>query len=96
MAIRHQHPAIRMSYKADRRASHQPKLETLMSEGESGSALSSTELAEIIIDALLRAGMINDSEVRRAIRIAAEEIEVRKALGDYSATGITGFPLSRE
>jgi len=47
------------------------------------SHMPSEELAELIVDALLRAGVIEQEHVSKAVKIAAEEIEVRKALGDY-------------
>jgi hypothetical protein len=50
---------------------------------ESDGTLTSTALAELIVDALLRARVVNEEDVARAIAIAAEEIEVRKAGGDY-------------
>ncbi|MEG4009271.1 hypothetical protein QUA23_24675 [Microcoleus sp. Pol1C5] len=37
----------------------------------------------LIVDALIDAGIIDKRRVPEAIQIAAEEIEVRKALGDY-------------
>lgn len=45
--------------------------------------LSSEDLAALIIDALLRAGIVQAVDVKRAIAITAEEIDVRKILGDY-------------
>jgi hypothetical protein len=45
--------------------------------------ISSEELAVLVVDALLHAEIVKQDDVRRAIRIAAEEIEVRKAMGDY-------------
>lgn len=53
--------------------------------GREGQAarLSSVELAELIVDALLRAGLVDHSAARRAVEVASEEIAVRKALGDY-------------
>ena len=45
--------------------------------------LSSEDLAAIIIDALLRAQIVRSDDVQKAIAIATEEINVRKALGDY-------------
>ena len=45
--------------------------------------LKSDDLAALIIDALLRAGLLQEDDVARAITIATEELEVRKALGDY-------------
>lgn len=45
--------------------------------------LDSGELAALVIDALLRADVMALQDVARAIEIAAEEIEARKAIGDY-------------
>jgi hypothetical protein len=45
--------------------------------------LSSEELAAHVIDALLRADIVQEAHIRRAIKIAAEEIEARKVMGDY-------------
>lgn len=45
--------------------------------------LGSDELAELIVDALLRANILREQDAERAVQIALEEIEVRKALGDY-------------
>lgn len=45
--------------------------------------LSTEELAAIVVDALLRAGIMRAADVNRAIAIAVEEIDVRKTLGDY-------------
>ncbi len=45
--------------------------------------LSSQKLAVLIIDALLTAKILSDKDVEKALKIAAEEIEVRKSLGDY-------------
>ena len=45
--------------------------------------LSSEELAALIVDALLRADIVKQEQVERAMRIAIEEIDVRKVLGDY-------------
>jgi hypothetical protein len=56
-----------------------------MSNQTSGLAkrLTSDELAELIIDALLVAGIVDLEHVKRAVKIAAEEIEARKGMGDY-------------
>jgi hypothetical protein len=43
----------------------------------------SEELAALVIDALLDADIVRKEDVAKAIKIAAKEIEVRKALGDY-------------
>lgn len=45
--------------------------------------ISGEDLASLVVDALLRADIVGDADVERAIAIAAEEIEVRKILGDY-------------
>jgi len=49
----------------------------------SGDRLSSHDLASLIVDALLHASIVKQEDVQRAVEIAAEEIRVRKALGDY-------------
>lgn len=46
-------------------------------------SISSESLAALIIDALIDAGLIGKSETELALTIAVEEIEVRKAGGDY-------------
>lgn len=46
-------------------------------------ALNSSDLASLIVDALLRGGILSKVDVKRALEIVTEEIEVRKALGDY-------------
>ena len=48
-----------------------------------GKRLSSEDLAGLIVDALLRADMLTQDQVDRAVRIVSEEIEVRSVLGDY-------------
>jgi hypothetical protein len=45
--------------------------------------ISSEELAMLIVDALLCASLVKKEDVQRAIKIATEEIEVRKAFGSY-------------
>jgi hypothetical protein len=45
--------------------------------------LSTEDLAALVVDALLRAGIVKAEDVKRAIAIAIEEIDVRKTLGDY-------------
>ena len=40
-------------------------------------------LAALIVDALLDAGLIQKDRFEDAVVIAAEEIEARKAAGDY-------------
>lgn len=41
------------------------------------------DLAGLIVDALLTAGLLKGADVVRATEIVEEEINVRKALGDY-------------
>jgi hypothetical protein len=45
--------------------------------------LSSRDLAALVIDALLHAKIVRKEDVERALDIAAEEIDARKAVGDY-------------
>ncbi|MGH7651502.1 MAG: hypothetical protein ACREMS_06620 [Gemmatimonadaceae bacterium] len=45
--------------------------------------LTSETLALLIIDALVHAKIIKSEDLKRAIEIATEEINVRKAAGDY-------------
>lgn len=45
--------------------------------------LTSESLAILIVDALVDAGIIPKEDVERSIEIATEEINVRKAAGDY-------------
>jgi hypothetical protein len=45
--------------------------------------ISSEDLAGLIVDALLCASIVKQEDVQRAIKIATEEIEVRKDFGDY-------------
>ena len=45
--------------------------------------LRSESLAALVVDALVDASIVKQEDVERAIEIATEEIEVRKALGDY-------------
>ena len=47
------------------------------------SGLSSDDLAALLVDALLRARIIEAQDVERAVKIVVEELEVRKSLGDY-------------
>jgi hypothetical protein len=49
----------------------------------SADKLGSEDLAALIVDALLRANVVREADVARAVKIATEEIEVRKSLGDY-------------
>lgn len=48
--------------------------------------LTSEDLAALIIDAFLRAGVMKKDDVERALKIAVEEIDARKAMGDYQMT----------
>jgi hypothetical protein len=50
---------------------------------EKDGSLTSESLAELIIDALLDAKIIKEADFKRAVEIAEEEIDVRKAAGDY-------------
>jgi hypothetical protein len=45
--------------------------------------LTSESLAALIIDALVDAGIVKIEDTDRSIEIATEEIDVRKAAGDY-------------
>jgi len=45
--------------------------------------LASKDLAALIVDALCDAGIVRKDDFNRAVEVTAEEIEVRKALGDY-------------
>jgi hypothetical protein len=45
--------------------------------------ITSESLAALIIDALVDAKVVTQADVARAIEIAKEEIDARKAAGDY-------------
>jgi hypothetical protein len=45
--------------------------------------LTSESLAALIIDALIDAKIVQEEDADKAIEIATEEIDVRKAAGDY-------------
>jgi len=45
--------------------------------------LSSESLAALVIDALIDANVVKREDAERAIRVATEEIKVRKGLHDY-------------
>jgi len=45
--------------------------------------LPSRDLAVLVIDALVDAKIVQKDRFDEAVRIAAEELDVRKALGDY-------------
>ena len=50
---------------------------------ESGNRLSSEDLAELIVNSLFDAKIINKENWRQAIAIATQEINARKNVGDY-------------
>jgi hypothetical protein len=50
---------------------------------DSSRRLSSRDLAALVIDALLHAKLLRKEDVERALDIATEEIDARKAVGDY-------------
>jgi len=45
--------------------------------------LSSESLAALVVDALIDANLVKREDADRAIKIATDEIEVRKGLHDY-------------
>jgi hypothetical protein len=51
--------------------------------GDAVKRLTSEELALLIVDALVEAGIVQKAQMPQATEIAAEEIEVRKVAGDY-------------
>jgi hypothetical protein len=56
-----------------------------MDVDQSGSSerMSSADLAALIVDALFHGGLLTKEQLELAREIATEEIDVRKALGDY-------------
>jgi hypothetical protein len=56
-----------------------------MRSGKPKKAISSEDLASLIVDALADAGLVPRDKFAEAVKIAAQEIEVRKEMGDYSA-----------
>ena len=50
---------------------------------EPDGTLTSKALAALIVDGLIRAGIVGNEKTDRAIEVAAEEIDARKSLGDY-------------
>jgi hypothetical protein len=48
-----------------------------------GRQLTSEELAALIVDALVDAGLVDRDKFEEAVAIAAEEIDARKAVKDY-------------
>jgi peptidoglycan/xylan/chitin deacetylase (PgdA/CDA1 family) len=55
--------------------------------GRQPRRLSSEGLAVLVVDALVEAGFFQKEEFSRAVDVAREVIEVRKALGDYWGMG---------
>jgi hypothetical protein len=53
------------------------------SSGPRNEKLAPAALAALIVDALIDAGIIDKEQAEVSIAIAAEEINARKALGDY-------------
>ena len=47
---------------------------------------SSETLAVFIVDALVTAGIVSKKDIAKAVAVTKEEIDVRKALGDYWCT----------
>jgi hypothetical protein len=45
--------------------------------------LTSEQLAALIIDALIDAGLVHKPDFEKAVSVAAEEIDARKAVDDY-------------
>lgn len=56
------------------------------------SPLESSDLATLIVDALLRAGVLSESEAAVALEIATGELEARKAVGDYWCANCPNVP----
>jgi hypothetical protein len=52
-------------------------------ENELPKELSSEELAALIVDALIDAGVVAPGDYERAVAVTAEEIDARRLLGDY-------------
>lgn len=52
-------------------------------DADSAERLGSDDLAALIVDALLRANIVKEEDVERAVKIATEEIEVLKIMADY-------------
>ena len=48
-----------------------------------GQKLTSEQLAALIIDALIDAGLVHKPDFEKAVSVAAEEIDARKAVDDY-------------
>ena len=58
-------------------------MDNTSSEDEVADRLSSYELAALVVDALLRADIVREEDVVRALAIVVEELDARKAVGDY-------------
>jgi hypothetical protein len=54
-----------------------------LSRHPTAKRLNSEDLAALIVDALCDAGFVAKTDTPAAVTVAATEIEVRKALGDY-------------
>jgi hypothetical protein len=52
-------------------------------ERPTGKRLTSQELAVLVVDGLVEARLVEKGRFGEAAEVAAEEIEVRKSLGDY-------------
>lgn len=50
---------------------------------EENNRLSTNSLANLIVDALVDAKIISKEDIDKSIEIVTNEIEARKALGDY-------------
>lgn len=50
---------------------------------EKDNKLSSGTLATLIVDVLIDAEIVSKKNIQKSIEIVTNEIEVRKALGDY-------------
>jgi len=50
---------------------------------EGTNRLSSSDLATLVVDALVVAGIVKEPDAERAILIVTEEIDARKAVRDY-------------
>lgn len=53
------------------------------SRGSLVEKLNSEDLAALVVDALVDAGVVDHVDLEAAIKIASVEIDVRKAMGDY-------------
>jgi hypothetical protein len=60
-----------------------PNCAEVSSPSTDNDRLTSEDLAALLIDALLRAKIVKQEDVEQAMTIAIEEIDARKAIGDY-------------